>query len=120
MYNDEYMYAIERSPEYLAHYGIRGMRWGVRKAKASGNAKRLGRQYAKAQKKLAKLEKRAAKADKYKKRAIAYGAGAAAAGGLAALGTGGVGKIVNAAGKGVRAGMPYNGSLCHGKTFRIS
>ena len=36
-------YAVERSPEYLAHYGIRGMKWGVRKAIASGNSRRLGR-----------------------------------------------------------------------------
>jgi hypothetical protein len=99
MYENDYMYAIERSDEYLAHYGVRGMKWGVRKAIASGNAKRLGRQYAKAQKKLAKLEKRAAKADKYKKRAIAYGAGAAAAGGLAAAGTRGVGNAINFTGK---------------------
>lgn len=99
MYNNEYMYAIERSDEYLAHYGIRGMKWGVRKAKAKGNAKMLGRQYGKAMRKLAKLEKRAKKAENYKKRAIAYGVGAATAGGLAAAGTHGVGNAINAVGK---------------------
>lgn len=52
-------YAVERSSEYLAHYGVKGMRWGVRKAIASGNTKRLDRQYKKAQKKLQKLNKRA-------------------------------------------------------------
>ena len=59
MYNNDYMYAIERSDEYLAHYGVRGMRWGVRKAREMGGARgaaRLSKQYAKAQKKLAKLE----------------------------------------------------------------
>lgn len=92
MYNNDYMYAIERNDEYLAHYGIRGMKWGVRKAIASGNSARLGRQYAKAQKKLAKLEKQAGKSKKYARRAALLGAGAAAAGGLAAAGTTGVSK----------------------------
>ena len=90
MYENEYMYAIERDPEYLAHYGIKGMKWGVRKAIERGNQRALGRQYRKAQKKLAKLEKRAANGAKYARRAARLGAGAAAAGGLAALGTGGV------------------------------
>lgn len=99
MYNNDYMYAIERSDEYLAHYGIRGMKWGVRKAIQSGNSAKLSRQYAKASKKLAKLEKRASKSDKYARRAALMGAGAVAAGGLAAAGTRGVGNVINAAGK---------------------
>ena len=81
MYNNEYMYGVERSNEYLAHYGIRGMKWGVRKAIKSGNSARLSKQYAKASKKLAKLEKRAANTGKYAKRAALMGAGAAAVGG---------------------------------------
>lgn len=112
MYENDYMYAIERSPEYLAHYGIRGMKWGVRKAIASGNSAKLGKQYAKAQKKLAKLEKQAGKSKKYARRAALLGAGAAAAGGLAAAGTSGVGKLVwqggryaGKAGKAVGQGM---------------
>lgn len=52
-------YAIERSSDYLAHYGVRGMKWGVRKAIASGNSKRLARQYTKAQKRLNKLNQKA-------------------------------------------------------------
>ena len=51
-------YAVERSAEYLAHYGVRGMRWGVRKAKESGNQKRLERHYRKAQAHLKKLQDR--------------------------------------------------------------
>lgn len=104
MYENDYMYAIERNPDYLAHYGIRGMKWGVRKAIKSGNAAKLGRQYAKAQKKLAKLEKRAGNTGKYARRAALMGAGAAAAGGLAAAGTGGVSRLMNAASYGMSKG----------------
>lgn len=95
--NNDYMYAIERNPDYLAHYGIRGMKWGVRKAREMGGARgqrALSRQYAKAQKKLAKLEKRAASGKKYARRAAALGAGAAAAGGLAIAGTKGVSTLL--------------------------
>ena len=94
MQNNDYMYAIERNEDYLAHYGVRGMKWGVRKAIASGNSKALSRHYAKAQKKLAKLEKRAANSGKYARRAALMGAGAAVAGGAAALGTSGVGNVM--------------------------
>lgn len=97
MYND-YMYAIDRSDEYLEHYGIKGMRWGVRKAIERGGTglgnRRLARQYRKAQKKLAKLEARANNGAKYAKRAAALGAGAAAAGGLAYAGTGNIARGV--------------------------
>lgn len=87
MTTNEGYYGVTRTDEYLAHYGIKGMKWGVRKAIESGNSARLGRQYRKAQKKLAKLEARANNGKKYAKRAAALGAGAAAAGGLAAAGT---------------------------------
>lgn len=103
MYENDFMYAVERSPEYLAHYGIRGMKWGVRKAIASGNSARLGRQYAKAQKKLAKLEKRAGKTKKYARRAALMGTGAAAAGGLAALGTKGTVNVMGGITRGTRS-----------------
>lgn len=92
-------YAVERSPEYLAHYGVLGMKWGVRRAIKSGNSAKLSRQYTKAQKKLAKLEKRATKTGKYARRAALMGAGAAAAGGIAALGTSGVANVTRGAGK---------------------
>lgn len=94
-------YGIASTPtdDFLAHYGIKGMKWGVRKAIASGNSRSLARQYRKAAKKLAKLEKRATSGKKYAKRAAALGAGAAAAGGLAALGTGGVASGIRGAGR---------------------
>ena len=112
MYENDYMYAIERNDDYLAHYGIRGMKWGVRKAIERGNSKALSRHYAKAQKKLAKLEKRAAKSSKYARRAALMGAGAAAAGGLAVAGTEGVsrgiaklGGVTMNASKGIGKGL---------------
>ena len=52
-------YAVERSSEYLAHYGVKGMRWGVRKAVERGDAKRLAKHYKKANKKLLKLQRKA-------------------------------------------------------------
>ena len=86
-------YGVERSDDYLAHYGIKGMRWGVRRALARGDNKALARQHKKAAKKLAKLEARAntnnqlAKAKKWDK----ISSGARAAGrvglGIAAAGT---------------------------------
>ena len=63
-YND-YMYAVDRSDEYLAHYGIKGMKWGVQKARdvmlrdKQAGARKLARQYKKAMKKLDKLNKNA-------------------------------------------------------------
>ena len=96
---NNHMYAIDRSDEYLAHYGIKGMKWGVRKALESGNDRALARQYRKASRKLAKLQKQATSGKKYARRAAMLGAGAAAAGGLAAVGTQGVGKAIRAGGR---------------------
>lgn len=90
MDNEYYGVASTPMEDYLAHYGIRGMKWGVRKALKSGNDRALSRQYAKAEKKLAKLEKQAANSKKYAKRAVKMGLAAGAAGGLAAAGTEGV------------------------------
>jgi len=92
--NNESYYGVTRTDEYLAHYGVRGMKWGVRKARESGNMGALGRQYKKAQKKLAKLEKRAAKADKYSKLAKRLAVGAALTGGAAAVGTHNLGNFM--------------------------
>lgn len=51
-------YAVIRSDSELAHYGVKGMKWGVRKALAAkGNRgeRKLARQYKKAARKLARL-----------------------------------------------------------------
>ncbi len=100
-------YGVASTPteDFIAHYGIKGMKWGVRKAIQSGSDRALRRQYKKASKKLAKLEKLGANGKKYAKRAAAYGAGAAAAGGLAAAGTGGVATGIRYVGRGVKGAM---------------
>lgn len=57
--NDRYYAVIRSTDNHLAHYGVKGMKWGVRKAIERGNDKALGRQYKKAMKKLDKLNKKA-------------------------------------------------------------
>lgn len=50
-------YAVQRSPEYLMHYGVKGMRWGVRRAINRGDQKALEKHYKKAARKLLKLSR---------------------------------------------------------------
>ena len=80
-------YGVTRSSEYLAHYGIKGMKWGVRKAKYYGNDKSLERHYRKAARKLAKLERIGNDPGRYAKKAAAYGVAAAGTGTIAIGGT---------------------------------
>lgn len=82
-------YGVERSDEYLAHYGIKGMRWGVQKAKYKGNDKALARHYAKAQRKIQKY-KDMMNIDKQKE-AYNYHHGKFIRSGLATSGTGAIG-----------------------------
>ena len=81
-------YAIERSGEYLCHYGIKGMRWRVRKAIRKGNERAYKRQYRRATKHLEKLEKQAANGAKYAKKAMRKGVGLAGSIGTVAMGIG--------------------------------
>lgn len=110
MTNEYYGAASTPNEDFLAHYGVKGMKWGVRKARESGNARRLGRQFNKAQKKLAKLEKRAASGKKYAKRAAALGLGAAAAGGVAATGTRGISDVTRFGTRATRAALEAGGT----------
>lgn len=55
MHNEYYGVATTHIDDYLAHYGVRGMRWGVRKAIARGDSARLRKAYMKATRKLGKL-----------------------------------------------------------------
>jgi len=86
-------YAVERSTDHLEHYGVKGMRWGVRRALATGNARALARHYRKAAKKLAKLQNIGNHAGRSKAKAIAYGTAAAGTGALAIGGTGLASKV---------------------------
>ena len=76
-------YAVIRSGDHLAHYGVKGMKWGVRKAIIMGDQKQLDRHFKKAAKKLAKLQDKALHSGKYAAKAAGYGAAAAATGALA-------------------------------------
>ena len=57
-------YAVQRSDDFLAHYGVPGMKWGVRKAKPL-NGSGQSRAFGKAQKKLAKLSNAQSKSNNY-------------------------------------------------------
>ena len=83
-------YAVIRSTDHLAHYGVKGMRWGVRKAIAYGNEKALDRHFRKAAKKLRKLTDIGMNSPKYAAKAAAYGAAAAGTASVAGLGTKGI------------------------------
>lgn len=48
-------YAVERSGSALQHYGVKGMKWGVRRAIERGDSKKLDKLYQKAVKKAKKL-----------------------------------------------------------------
>lgn len=101
----ECYYGVTRSPEYLAHYGVKGMKWGVHKALESGNQRAYARHYRKATRKLKRLE---ANADLATQRKIAQQngriskiAGRIGAAGVATMlgATGGNSLLVNAARK---------------------
>lgn len=75
-------YAVVRSDAFLSHYGVKGMRWRVRKAMEKGNKKALRRYQKKASKKLKRLERQVNSGKKYARKAIIGGAKVAATGGL--------------------------------------
>lgn len=115
-------YGIQRSEEYLAHYGVKGMRWGVRKAIERGESQRLSKQYSKAVKKLAQLSLKANRGlqeklyDSAKKRMVsgALGSAVASAGLTASLHTGKPNDILKDAGIAGAAGL-VGGALLNGK-----
>lgn len=77
---NEYYAVIRSTDDHLAHYGIKGMRWGVRKAIAKGNSKALDRHFRKAARKLAKLQDIGLNRGKYVAKAAGYGAAAIGSG----------------------------------------
>ena len=98
MDNEYYGAASTPTEDFLAHYGVRGMKWGVRKAIQKGNDRALRRQRIKAEKKLNKLEKLSVNGNKFAKRAAKYSVGAAIAGTAAGLGTDKIGRVMESAG----------------------
>lgn len=52
-------YGVSPSSDFFAHYGVKGMKWGVRKAIANKDSKALSKQYSKALKKAKKLNTKA-------------------------------------------------------------
>ena len=50
--NEYYGIATTPMDDYLAHYGVRGMKWGVRRAIKSGNEKLLDKHYKKESRKI--------------------------------------------------------------------
>lgn len=56
---DHYYGVVRSDSNTLSHYGVKGMRWGVRKAIEKGNTKRLDKHYRMASKKLEKLNDKA-------------------------------------------------------------
>lgn len=91
-------YGVTRNEEYLAHYGVRGMKWGVRKAIKKGNEKKLSRLYRKSQKKLQKLNLKA-DVDVQREYAKKHTRRAIAAAGVGALGLAAYGGITSSARK---------------------
>ena len=91
-------YGVTRSEEYIAHYGIKGMRWGVRKAIEKGNDKKLSRLYRKSQKKLYKLNTKA-DIDMQKELAKRHTKRAIASAGVGAIGLAAYGGITSSAKK---------------------
>lgn len=95
-------YAVERSTDHLAHYGVKGMRWGVRKAIATGNQALLAKHYRKAAKKLAKLQRIGDHPGRSTAKAAAYGTAAAGIGSIALGGTGLAANLVRKSAGGIR------------------
>ena len=95
-------YAVERASDHLEHYGVKGMRWGVRKAITSGNDKALYKHYRKAAKKLAKLQRIGNNPGRSAAKAAAYGVAAAGTGTIAIGGTGIAAKAMRYGAAGLR------------------
>lgn len=117
-------YGVTRTSEYLAHYGVKGMRWGVRRAREKNDPKALERQYRKALKKAKKLNTKAniqRSQQEYKGRmadAATLGiTGATVAG--AGLGLRAAQKATNARAIGVMNGIPFDTETMHYATTPI-
>ena len=113
-------YAVQRSDDFLAHYGVKGMRWGVRKAIESGDQARLSKHFQKASKKLAKLSLNANREVQQKRYDTAKRnmvKGGLVSGGLSAAGTYAVNSHLPFAVRARVAGLAGLGGLAAGHLF---
>ena len=85
---DEYYGSTLASSDFFAHYGVKGMKWGVRKAIEKNSPKKLARQYEKARRKLDRLE-RNADIDTQKRLSERYNKAAKISAGIGGAGLGG-------------------------------
>lgn len=76
--NEYYGAPTTSTSDYLAHYGVKGMRWGVRKAIQNRDSYALSKHFAKAQNKLRKLSETANTGKGIVKKRVAGGALASA------------------------------------------
>lgn len=90
-------YAVQRSTDHLAHYGVKGMKWGVRKAIVNQNEKALDRHFRKAARKLRKLQDIGLNSRKYAAKSAAYGVAAIGTGTIAVAGTKGINSMLQRA-----------------------
>lgn len=111
-------YGVTRTPEYLMHYGVKGMRWGVRRALKNKNSKALDRQYKKAVAKAKKLNTKAnvsRSQQEYKGRMSDAATLGLSGAGIAGLGLGmkALQNATNTRWAGVASGIPFDTETFH-------
>ena len=121
MKNEYYAFSMTSSSptsDFIAHYGVMGMKWGVRKAIAKGNQRALDRHFRKAAKKLSKLQDIGLNSGKYAAKATAYGAAAVGTGTVAIGGPSGLaGHLRNKVTR-LKAYQEYAGSINNAEAYK--
>lgn len=110
--NEYYGSSTTPTDDFLTHYGIRGMKWGVRKAIHKNSEKALSKQYAKAQKKIQKyrdkmdVQKQKNEASYHAGKAVRSAIGTGAAIGVTAIGDSWRSRAVTRAGTTITSPKP--------------